>query len=187
MADKVKVADKVYLYADGEESRRVKADAKALEFRFAESGAVSQIELDKVGPNALRAAAYHGIAQRCGDTYAGAKTKGMSPDDCFNAVEAIRELLYDDTWATEGVSAGPRISLIFEAIVAAKLTAGANREEIDDNAVRANIKANGVKAALAVPAIRAEYDRIKLERMAAASAKSTKAADADESNGLDDF
>lgn len=179
---------KVYSYLDGTEGRRVKPDATHLEFRTVPDDGpyevLGVVDFSKVEDAAYNCAMRHGVSQRFGDTYAGAKTKGLSADDISEMLGSLTELVEAGTWAVEGEAAGPRISLIFEAIVAAKTAQGA---PIDEDAIRANIKKNGVKAALAVPAIRAEYDRIRLERLTAKAGASTKAAADDEGDGLSTF
>ncbi len=169
---KGRVASKVYIYADDTEGRRVKHDAVALEFRFV-GGTVERIDFDKVVGDAAACAMRFGISERTGNIYAGALGKEMTEADCADAVAALRELYEVGTWAVEGEKAGPRISLIFEAVCAAKVAAGF---EVDEAAIRARIKDRGVKATLAYPEVAVEYARIQLARQQAKLAKSEKAA-----------
>lgn len=180
-------AKKVYVYADGEEGRSAKPDAERLEFRFSD-GPTHAVRLTDF-PEAVRdAAAWHGISQKLGDAYA-------SSDDVDDAIEkflAAQERLQDGDWVTEAKAAGPRTSMVLEAVVAAYAKAGQDlpmseedlREKLKDNAFR--------QATVAKPKIQAEYKRLIAEaatKRAAEAAEAAEKAEAveGESDLLDDL
>lgn len=169
---KRKVADKVYLDGAAEESRHANPDAVILEFRFAGADTV-QVDLAKVGPKCTAALAWHGLAQKLGDAYS--KLRGA---DAQEALEKVYELLQNDEWmrAREG-AAGPRISIVIDAIVAFLEANGETVDEARKAAIKVKVPdAEARKKALANPGIQAQYDKIRAERAAEKAAKS--AADA---------
>lgn len=175
-----KVADKVYVNADGEESRSSSPDAVALLFKFT-NGSEIRVERDKLPENITAALVLHGAAQKIGDSYAGAE----SITDAVDKATAMHERLVAGDW-TSGKTAGPRIQHLVDAIVAAKQAAD---QEVDPEAVAEKLKAdeNLRKNALNNPAIRAMYDKQKAERATAAARESAKAAKDAGAEGLDAF
>ena len=167
---------KVYVYADGTEGRHARPDVERLEFRFADK---TVLTVGEVHADCERAAAWHGKAQKIGDS----GNKAESPEDYFESASAMLERLTAGEWVKPGESAGPRIGMLVEAIARALETAGetvdaARREKIagklanDDAAVA---KANR-ESAMANPAIEAAYKTIQAERALERAALATTAA-----------
>lgn len=171
-----KVCDKVYIDAEGKENRSATVDAVSLAFRF-KNGSEVVVDFGKLPKEIIQAAAKHGVAQKIGDTYAGAETV----DEAVERAEAMLESLMTGTWISGRQATGPRIGTLLDAIVAAKAAAG---QEADRNAIEAKLKGDEAlrKNALKNPAIKAEYDRIQAARAAErakASAKEAKGSEAD--------
>lgn len=155
-------AKKVYLDGEGNESRSAKPGVEVLRFEFANGNSYA-VQLGDFPEAVLRSATWHGLAQKMGDEYSGAK----SPDEAEEAFLNVRERLMAGDWVTERQAAGPRISLVLEAVMTAYQEAGKpldaaaieeRREGLKDAAVR--------KAALEHPAINAVYLRLQAERAA---------------------
>ena len=125
----------------------------------------------------------HGLSQKLGDSYAGAADLAEAVEKC----ETIAERLAGGEWVKPREGAGPRPSLVVNAVVAALEAAG---QEVDD-ARRETIKARvagkeGRERALDNPVIRAEYERMRAESAAArAAAAAAKAGDT--TADLDEF
>ena len=171
-----KVCEKVYLDGDGNEHRSASTEAKALAFRFANGQEVT-VDLSKFPKDIISAAAWHGVAQKIGDSYAGSETV----DEAVERAQTMLENLEGGTWVATRTAAGPRPSLLVDAIVAAKQEAG---QEVDPVAVAQKLKDQPdlKKNALQNAAIKMHYDKIKAERAAAKakeSAKEAKGAEAD--------
>lgn len=176
-----KVADKIYVSADGTETRSASPDAVALLFRFSNGKEIS-VPRAEVPENIAAAAMLHGLGQKIGDTYAGSETIGEAVDNA----EAMWERLKLGEWTSGKRAAGPRIQHLVDAIVAAKEAAGL---EADVEAIAAKLREDEAlrKNALNNPQVRAAYDKQKAERAAAAAKESAKAAKAEDTAGLADF
>ena len=152
------IAAKVYVYADGTEGRHARPDVERLEFRFTDG---TTLVVGDVHADCERAAAWHGKAQKIGDGY----NKAEDAAGAFESASAMLERLVSGEWVKPGEAAGPRIGLLVDAIVRALEAAG---ETVNDKR-RATIaeKVSGKEAreaALANPAIEAEYKAIQAER-----------------------
>ena len=176
-----KVADKIYVDAEGNESRSASPEAVALLLKFS-NGEEIRVDRDKVPANVASAAMLHGLSQKIGDTYAGAENIA----DAVEKAGAMAERLLNGEWLRPRESVGPRIGLLVEAVVAAKTAAGM---EADAEKIAENLKGNADlrKNALNNPQIKAEYDRIKAERAQAAAKASAKEARGAETTGLEGF
>ena len=112
--------------------------------------------------------ALHGLSQKLGDSYAGAE----SVDEAIERCTTIAERLQQGEWIKPRESAGPRPSMVVDAVVAALV---ANGEEVDDTrraAIAEKTKGKeGRERALANPAIRAQYETIRATRAAKRAAK----------------
>ena len=171
-----KVCEKIYLDGDGNEHRSASTEAAALQFRFANGQEVT-VDLSKFPKEIVQAAAWHGVAQKIGDSYAGSETV----DEAVERAQTMLENLEGGTWVATRTAAGPRPSLLVDAIVAAKTEAG---QEVDPVAIAQKLKDQPdlKKNALQNPVIKSHYDKIKAERAAAKakeSAKEARGAEAD--------
>ena len=172
------VAKKVYVLANGEESSHAQPGVQRLEFRFGD-GQVIAIDLASIGASCREALTWHGLSQKVGDAYA---SKGDSTDDAYEAAMAVYERLQADDWMKPREAAGPRISVLVEAIVAAKKAAG---QEADAEAIAAKCKDKAYRDdAKDVPEVKAQYDRILAERAVEQAAKSANAADTTTGEGV---
>lgn len=143
----------------GKQEKRSYFDgATHLELRFV-SGETVKVNPDEFSDTVKVAALFHGLSQKLGDTYAGADA-----DEAYDKTMALFERLQGGEWIAERESAGPRISTVVEAIVAAKAKAGVT-VTIDE--VAAKYKAldkDAQKDVLNDPRIKAEYEAIKARR-----------------------
>lgn len=184
MAERTKVADKVFLDAQGEESRHASQDTTKLEFRFTD-GTVREVDLEKIGAKCKAAALWHGLSQKLGDSYAGAK--GVV-GDAIESLDTVLERLANDDWVKAGEGPGTRPSLVADAIKAALEKAGQTVDEERYATIREKVKGNeNRKAALAIPEVAVEYERLRLEAQQARFAKMSEAAAASGGAGLAAF
>lgn len=169
------ISKKVHYDADGNTSRSAVADESKFEMLFATGDKITVVRKDL--PDAIwDAAGWHGLAQKLGDSYAGRKESG---DDPYENASAMLEQLVAGNWITESKATGPRIGLLVEAVVAAKVKAG---KEVDEAGIAERMKdKEHAKSARANPAVSVEYDRLVAERATArakATAEKAKGADA---------
>ena len=183
------VCKKVFHYKDGERGRSAQPDAVALTFNFA-NGETIDVQQEKFTPAIQSCLMWNGISQKLGDAYAGAGAKaketGQEPADvAFEMFGAMLEQLELGTWVTEREATGPRLTILFEAIVAAKAKAG---EEVrEDTQQRLREDKDFREAAAELPAVKAEALRISAERAAARAAAAATIAAGTEATGLDMF
>jgi hypothetical protein len=169
-----KKCDKVYVgpeTAEGEknEKRSWFPEATRLDLRFA-SGDVVAVTLDGLSDAMKVAAAYHGLSQKLGDTYAG-----KSADDALEGVESLWERIQEGHWVAERESAGPRTSLLEEAIKAA--CAKVNQPVADNLSEMLKAMSNDDRKGLLADArVKAEYEAIRAARAAEKAAKAAASA-----------
>ncbi len=178
------IAKKIYVDLDGNETRHASPVAVLLRFDFTDGQSLSVDRAD-VGADCMVAAGWHGLAQKIGDTYASAD----DADDAFQKAAALYERLCENTWIMARESAGPRISILAEAVVSVKIDHGlvdpADRDAaIKETAEKAKDKTYRENAT-SRPDVIAHMDRIKAERATARAAKSATAAQAVESDVSD--
>ncbi len=169
-----KFCSKVYINKDGSESRHASPDVDRLEFRF-ENGNVVTVKLTEIGKGVARAAAWHGVAQKIGDSY----NKATTADEAQEATETMLERLTNDEWVKPGEGAGPKTGVLVEAIANALTKQG---ETVDDER-KAKIKEMvsdkaGREGAMANPIILAEYKSLQAAAAVERAAKAATAADA---------
>ena len=117
--------------------------------------------------------AIHGLSQKLGDSYAGAKQKGLSVDECEAGVRALWAALKAGQFGTGRTSAGGKL---LEAFIRWAVDSGRTADEakeafadLTDDQKKELRKAAPIKAALA---------QIEAERAAAAA----KVAEGDETD-----
>ena len=165
-----KRAEKVYINQAGEETRHASPEAVALIFKFAD-GDEHRVELSDFPEETLRAAAWHGISQKLGDSYAGAKDKDESAEDLYlDQLDALKR----GDWVKQRESAGPRTSMVAEALHTVKPDKYPTVEAAQE-AVSAWSKDERA-AKLKVPALAAALADIKAKRAAEAAAKAAETA-----------
>lgn len=159
-------ATKTFLAADGTSAKHASPDAVAVVFAFADGNQLV-VEPAAFNPTISRCLLLHGISQKIGDSYASAKDAA----EAFETASALYEALAgeDGVWLQRGESAGPRASLLAEAMVRVvpdkypTLEAAVERLSTltkEERAARAKI-----------PAVAAAIETIKAERATARAAK----------------
>lgn len=176
MAERQKVAEKVYVLPDGEESNYSSPDATELQIRF-ENNQVVKLKLSAFPQNVRDALAWHGLAQKVGDSYAG---KGDNLDDAFDAAMAVVERLEAGEWMKAREGGGPRISQLLEATMAAFQKAG--RTDVTEDQVKEAFKSKDAREKAAKdPRIAAELARVRAEAAQKRYEEATEKAEGSES------
>ena len=175
-ATRKKFCSKVYVLKDGTESRHASPDVDRLEFRFT-NGNIVPVKLNEIGKGTARAAAWHGVAQKIGDSY----NKAVDAGEAQEATETMLERLTQDEWTKPGEGAGPKTGVLVAAIVAALTKAGETVDEAREAGIKAKVADKaGREGAMANPAILAEYKQLQAEAAAERAAKAATAAQASE-------
>ncbi len=162
-------AKKRFVDAAGEKVSEPGTDVAAITFTFAdfEDQMVSLSDI----PEPIRVAlAWHGLSQKLGDSYANASKKPA--EDCYDSFQSTLERLVAGDWVKAREAAGPRTSMVFEAVLAVMAAAGKPADEPTQKTIR---EALGDKAerdrAMADARVKLAYEKIKLERAQARLAK----------------
>ena len=170
---------KSYLQPEGDPTRHATPETVGLRFSFADNVDVD-VTRENIGDGCLTAAMWHGLAQKLGDSYAGSKDPTDAREGEGNFM-AVLELLQADEWVRERQAAGPRPSMILDAVCAALVAKG---EEVSDErraAAQEKLKdADFRKATLENPAVKAEYARIRAENAARQATKALEVSKASE-------
>lgn len=163
-----KLATKVYTLEDGTEARSATMAAKALVFRFADD-TTKTVRLGDFAETVVMAAAWHGIAQKLGDAYAGA----ANVEEAKVRFQAVYEQLTEGDWVSESRGGGGGQASLLASAVAEAL--GQPLEDVQktlagmDKDTRKSIRNHkDVKPVLA---------RMEAERAAARAAKAAKEAE----------
>ena len=166
------VCKKVYVYPSGDETRSAMADADRLEFRF-DNGNTHVVKLDAHNKEIQTCLAWFGVSEKYGNSYAGAKGDADEAEGMFLSMQ---EQLLGGTWV-DRAEAGPRPSLIADAIIAALEAAGQKVDDTRRTAIREKVKDKDTReGALKDPVIKAEYEAIKAKRAAERAKDAAKKA-----------
>lgn len=166
-------AKKFYVLADGVQARSPTATTVAQMFKFA-GGGEHKIALSDFSQSVLSCAAWHGLSQKLGDCYANAKTAAEAEDSFQDQLAALSG--DNGTWLSERETAGPRVSLLAEALCRVKSDKYATIEAAA--AEIATWTPEIRKQKVAIPALSKMVDRLRAERLLAASdAKADAGAD----------
>lgn len=195
MADneaKPKKLPKAYFVdAEGKVSRNPSETTVAVRSDFKDHDSVSQ-SVDDFPANIVRSLAWHGLKQLIGDSRADEVKKGA--EAIHDGLLARLERLLGGDWVKEGERAGPRPTLLAEAVIRVLRERGDDvdearaesiREKLKDKAVRESTMANATYAAM--------FEKIKAERQAerakdaAKKAKEAAAAGGDATDTGPDF
>ncbi len=181
MATKVSVAKRLYVNKDETETRHATPQTVGMRFEFTNNLNLV-IGADGIHKDVRNACMWHGVNQKVGDGFAGAKGDA---DAAYESANSIAERLAEGIWVQTRESAGPSTGLLVEAIVRAKIAGGEAKTNFTDErkaAIAGKLKGETPEAtktaragALANPAIAAAFEQIKAERQAA---KAKAAADA---------
>ena len=155
---RVGVCAKAYVMADGTRSRSADPEAVALEFAFA-NGSTEIVELGMFPVPIELQLAWFGRSEKFGNFYAGAKG---DPEKAHEMFLTGKENLANGEWSERGGGEGERPSMVVDAVVAALEAAGEIVDEARKATIHEKVKTKeGRKAALANPAINAEYERVR--------------------------
>ena len=169
---KLEIAKKLYRNAKGEEGSHAGEDTTGLFFKFS-NGHVVNVEVEKLADSIKLAALFHGLSQKIGDTYAGAD----SVEEAIESAETVLERLYGGEWIKPREAAGPRPSLVLDAVVAALIAAGETVSDERKEKARETLKDPKKRQdALKDARIKSHFDRLRRERMEKLEAESTAAA-----------
>ena len=157
----------------GEQTSRASADTRAVIFTFAGTNKILEMALDDLPEAILRAAAAFGINTSVGNTFGGTP----DADEAFELAESRWERLKEGEWSAERGESGPRTGDLVAAAKAAKTKAGATFNEAD---FLEKLRSGALtrEKVTSIPAIKAELDAIRLQRMQERAAKSAEAAKA---------
>ena len=166
------VCKKVYVAADGNETRSASHEAVELQFQFG-NGHTHIVKLADHQTEIRDCLTWFGISEKYGNSYAGAKGDAGDAEDKFLSMQ---EQLRGGTWVDKA-EAGPRPSLIADAIIAALVAAGEKVDEGRAGTIRDKVKDKDTReGALNDPVIKAQYEAIKAARAAARAKDAAKAA-----------
>ena len=132
----------------------------------------------------------HGTSQKLGDSFAG--VKGDIDKGIENA-QTVVERLQSGEWVRARESAGPRPSMVVDAVIAALIDDGQTVDDERRASITAKVRTSeGRETAMRNPAIKAQYETLRAnaaaERAKAAKARAkTAAKDEPEANALSDF
>ncbi len=171
---KTPFAKKGFVDASGERISEPGTDVAAITFTFAdfEDQMVSLSDI----PEPIRVAlAWHGLSQKLGDSYANASKKPA--EDCYDSFQSTLERLVAGDWVKAREAAGPRTSMVLEAVLAVMANAG---KPADDATQKVIGEALGEKSerdrAMADARVKLAYEKIRLDRAQARLAKIELAA-----------
>jgi len=177
------IAKKVYVTPTGEVTH-AQPDVTKMEFRFSDGTTVT-VDRTKLGKNVQAAAFWHGISQKLGDSYAGAE----SVDEAIESIETLLERLGADDWVKAREAAGPRPTMVVDAVVAALIAAGQKVDDARRAKIAEKLKTNDARqAALKDARVSAEYEKLRAAKAAErAKAAADKAKTTPVGTGLDSF
>lgn len=162
-------AKKRFIDGDGEKVSEPGSDVAAITFEFADFE--DQIVVLADIPEGVRVAlAWHGLSQKLGDSYANASKKPA--EDCYDSFQATLERLLAGDWVKAREAAGPRTSLVFEAVLTVMARAGKPADDATQTAIREALKDKPERdRAMADARVKLAYEQIRLERAQARLAK----------------
>lgn len=163
---KTEKAKKSYINEAGEKTRSPTAQTVAQVYEFSH-GKKYTVKLSDFNQEVLSCAAWHGLGQKLVDCFAGAASSADAEDKFADQLDALGG--GNGRWLAERESAGPRISLVAEALHRVKSakyhTVAAASEEV------ATWSAEDRKAKLSIPALAKAIAKIKAERLLAEADK----------------
>ena len=152
-------------------TKTVNDETRSVVIAFSNGESITQ-GLDTPPKDIQNRLALHGLSQKLGDSYASIKDVGDSVEAC----RTIQERLNLGDWVKAREGAGPRPTMVVDAVVAALIADG---QDVSDDRKAKIVKVladkDERKAALADPVIKAQYETIR----AAAAAKRAKEAKAE--------
>ncbi len=162
-------ARKRFVDAAGEKVSEPGANVAAITFEFADFDD-QMVSLTDIPEPVRVALAWHGLSQKLGDSYANASKKPA--EDCYDSFQSTLERLVAGEWVKAREAAGPRTSMVLEAVLAVMAAAGKPADEATKKAIA---EALGEKSerdrAMADARVKLAYEKIRLERAQARLAK----------------
>ena len=158
----------IFVNEAGETSRNPSADTVAVESRYASDTGLETIRraTSDFTPDIQGLLAWHGLKQLMGDARASEAKVGA--EATHESLSARLERMDGGDWVKEGEAAGPRVTLILEAVVRVKAEAGDEMDESRIAAAKEKLKDKAVReSTLAHLAYKAAYETIKAERQQA--------------------
>lgn len=110
-----RIAEKVYLDSEGNESKHAHAEAVALVIKFANGESVT-VDPSELGNNVLKAASLHGLSQTIGDSYSGADDVATAMTLATSRLETLKQ----GNWTSVSEGGGSRVTILAEALHRAK-------------------------------------------------------------------
>ena len=175
-------AKKRFVDTNGEKVSEPGSDVAAITFEFADFDD-QMVSLSDI-PEAVRVAlAWHGLSQKLGDSYANASKKPA--EDCYDSFQSTLERLVAGDWVQAREAAGPRTSMVFEAVLAVMAKAGKPADDATQTAIREALQDKPERdRAMADARVKLAYEQIRLERAQARLAKIEAAATAVQGEAL---
>jgi hypothetical protein len=174
MAERSKKATIEYRNDGGGTSKRVDAAFPIVVFKFDGAGEV-KLDTREVTQELAVVASIRGLTEKIRDTFAGSESAADAAEEAASMIEV---LLAGD-WYTERASAGPRPTVVAEAVIRALREAGKAIDEATEATVRSMFTGKGTeqarKDAMADPAIYKHVVAIRAEREAERLAEMQKA------------
>lgn len=179
MADTPKrqqLCKKVYVNKDGSETAHAGPDVDHLDFRFADTEKTVKSVALSAHPADIRGAfGWNGLAQKYGDTYAGAE----DVEEAIERFETIGERLMSGEWVKAREGAGPMPSMVFDAVMEVLAAKGQDVDEKTEAKIRDHLSTvAGRKSALEKATVKAAYERLRAARQADRVKAADKAAKA---------
>lgn len=161
-AKEAKKSRAYFVTSSGEASKNPSEDVTHVQADFPEGFDVVKVALEDFNPTIRTYLAWHGLKQLVGDSRADEKKKGV--ETVYDNLVARIERLLSGDWVKERESAGPRISMIVQAIANAKAAEGDPLDEARLEGVREKMKTKeNRERAMANPVINMHYEQLRTE------------------------
>ena len=170
----------VFVDTNGADISEPGPDVARMEIRFKDSQ-FETVSFDAmaVPADTRLAGMWHGFKQKIND-FANAASRKLEDAERYEETLGLIERLMADDWLKARESAGPRVSLILEAVVDVLTAAG---REVDEKELAELLKDKDErKAAMENPRIKLAYEKIKIARQQARLDKLEAAAADDDSD-----
>lgn len=163
------MAVKKYIMPNGELSSSARPEATGVRFIFG-NGKEMVVSPSDLPESVVHCAILHGIAQKLGDTYAGAE----NVQEARESFDSMLERLLSGEWVAERKASGPSTTLLVEAI---SRVLSKNGRPVNVENIREKVQGKEARdAALRNPVFAAEYENIKVERAAARAKEANEKA-----------
>jgi hypothetical protein len=133
-------------------------------------GTKVEVNVNELSEDVRALAAFHGISQKLGDSYAGAD----SVDEARESAEAVRDNLLAGNWTAGREGGGGGVSILVQALFEATQHEGRTLEDCQE--LVADMSDEQRKGLRQLPQIKANMDRIAAERAQKRYEKSRAAA-----------